>query len=149
MILIEKQQLARLLLIVARNPYISSGAIDQLVNSFSDLPNTVTNDIQIDSTLPLWRFFQQQQQGPDIVDAGLLFLESMGVCALVQINQNTSAAAGIGVKEGKPSFSGGDLWSMDSNVPAAGNGVVLVSPNGTKYKISVDDSGNVITTLVP
>lgn len=44
----------------------------------------------------------------------------------------------------------GTINPQDANLEIGGNGdgIVLSSPNGTRYKITVDDSGTLITTLV-
>ena len=73
---------------------------------------------------------------------------SEGVAALGQwsdIKSTTSFAIGNGTSAENRSNS----FEIDTSGDAIFNGyLVLKSPNGTRYKISVDDSGNLVTTTL-
>ena len=43
-------------------------------------------------------------------------------------------------------LTGGTNVNGDVEVTESANGVILKSPNGTRYRITVDDSGNLTTT---
>lgn len=60
-----------------------------------------------------------------------------------EIGSNTAFAVGNGVFN-----SNGNITRSNALEVTKDGGLILKSPNGTRYKITVDDSGNIITTAV-
>ena len=60
-----------------------------------------------------------------------------------EINSNTSFAVGNGVFNGTGVITRSNAFEVLND-----GGIVLKSPNGTKYKIAVDDSGNITTSAI-
>lgn len=60
------------------------------------------------------------------------------------INSNYSVGIGTSIPLYKLDVLGGDLRIGDSN----SQGIVLTSPNGTKYRIIVQNNGTLTTTIV-
>ena len=60
-----------------------------------------------------------------------------------EISSNTAFAVGNGVFN-----SNGNITRSNAFEVTTDGGVVLKSPNGTKYKITVDNSGNLTTTAI-
>ena len=56
---------------------------------------------------------------------------------------NTNVGVGISQPPSKLHVSGGDI-----EVQGSSNGLILKSPNGTRYRITVDNSGNLTTTAI-
>jgi len=145
----EKQKLAELLLLVARNPSALSAALTQLLDTFSDLPNTITDNIKVDPA-GLVAIVQPQMVGASILNAGLFFVPFVPSVGILQADFNTGEVYGMGVNNGTPGFVGKDLTAFSNGViPANGLGIVLTSPNGTQYKISVDNAGIVVSNPFP
>ena len=66
---------------------------------------------------------------------------AVGIASL--IDSNTAFAVGNGVFN-----SNGNITRSNAFEVTKDGGVVLKSPNGTRYKLAVDDSGNISTTAV-
>ena len=60
-----------------------------------------------------------------------------------EINSNTAFAVGNGVFNGTGVITRSNAFEVLND-----GGIVLKSPNGTKYKIAVDDSGNITTSAI-
>lgn len=56
---------------------------------------------------------------------------------------NGNLVLGATVAASRLTITGGDAEVTDS-----ANGVILKSPNGTRYRITVDDTGTLITTPI-
>ena len=66
---------------------------------------------------------------------------AVGICS--EISSDTAFAVGNGIFA-----SNGNITRSNALEIKTDGSIVLKSPNGTKYKIAVDDSGNLTTTAV-
>ncbi len=69
-------------------------------------------------------------------------INSGGSFAMV-LDSNQKVGIGVTVPDSKLEVDGGDIEIDDS-----ASGLILRSPNGTRYRVQVDNSGNLTTTLV-
>ena len=79
-------------------------------------------------------------QGHDFTNGGN-GAGAVGICS--EISSDTAFAVGNGVFN-----SNGNITRSNALEVKTDGSIVLKSPNGTKYKIAVDDSGNLTTTAV-
>ncbi|QBP06149.1 hypothetical protein [Synechococcus phage S-B68] len=91
--------------------------------------------------------------------AGGLFPDTVNSAAIVDLSvinskyANNSISANKlqnGAVEPAKMSTGAPSWntSGDTIISAAGQGLILTSPNGTQYRLTVDNSGNLSTTAV-
>lgn len=68
----------------------------------------------------------------------------------VYIDDNDNLLIGTTTNDGvnKLQVNGGASVTSDISLPTASSGIILTSPNGTKYKLTVDNDGSLTTTAV-
>jgi len=80
-------------------------------------------------------------EGHDTTNGAFIGLAAHGKYSEVK------AETALAVGDGSSNTSRSNLFEVTAE-SAGGTGVIMKSPNGTKYKLTVDDSGNLTTTAV-
>lgn len=109
----------------------------------------VQGDLWYDSTLGRTFIYYVDQDGAQWVDAspsgGVLSNSNSWISTNVGIHTLSSVGIGTTNPTSKLTVVGGDIRvGIDTS-----EGVILTSPNGTKYRLVVDNSGVLSTVLVP
>jgi len=87
------------------------------------------------------QFLVLRAQGTTSTDGNIRFVTN-GTDAM-RIDENQNVGIGVTSPSSKLEVDGGDIEIDD-----AASGLILRSPNGTRYRIKVDNSGNLSTTAV-
>ena len=117
----------------------NSDAKGSKINFKFGTQNTTTASIENNGTENQFLVFRAQ--GTTSTDGNIRFITNG--TDVVRIDENQNVGIGVTSPASKLEVDGGDIEIDDS-----ARGLILRSPNGTRYRITVDNAGNLSTSTV-